>query len=278
MTWFNQTSMHNGYELDSIFGIEVSEASNEEIRQYANLAQGIIPRIIRRTIKRKSQLSYIGEKSIQYNPEVFSLDNKYLSGYWQSEHYFTEIEEELREKFVFPVHERRDDAFSSLLNSIGEDVNSVSLHVRRGDYIEDKKNDKSGILFNGIKYFLKPQVNLGGVCTLNYYKNAINYLKSWHLHPSFYVFSDDIDWCMKNFSFLDSSVVYVDINMGKSSYWDMFLMSQCKHNIIANSSFSWWGAWLNSNKEKIVVAPDSWFENGYIGDIIPEGWVTLPTL
>jgi hypothetical protein len=118
--------------------------------------------------------------------------------------------------------------------------NSISIHVRRGDYLnhESYKN----------------------ICGLNYYCSAIRYIKTLIMDPFFIVFSDDILWCKENLNNIlsDTSVIYVDWNTGKESYKDMQLISNCKHNIIANSSFSWWGAWLNTFPNKIIIAPKKW--------------------
>ena len=278
MTWFEQTDLHNGYELDRIFEAKMTEASLEESKKFTSLGRGIFPRISRHTAKRSTQLSYNDEDALIYHPEVFTFDNKYLSGYWQSEKYFKNIEANIREKFQFDEKKRDDIAFIDLLNCIREDSNSVSIHVRRGDYLVKKNSiDWKGVLYK-MKDFLTPSVNLGGVCTLMYYMNALKYFNNANTQPVYYIFSDDIQWCRENFSFVQSKCVFVDINKGKDSYWDMYLMSQCKHNIIANSSFSWWGAWLNQNSEKIVLAPDRWFTNGFLGDILPENWIRIPTM
>ena len=136
-------------------------------------------------------------------------------------------------------------------------VNAVSLHVRRGDYISDKKNA-----------FI-------GVCTLDYYKTAIEKIKTQVDNPVFFVYSDDINW-VKNNLVIDKTAVFVNHNRGQESYNDMHLMSLCKHNIIANSSFSWWGAWLNTSPDKIVIAPKQWFANMQdTSDLLPDNWLKM---
>lgn len=119
--------------------------------------------------------------------------------------------------------------------------NSVSVHIRRGDYL------------------LRKHSKIHGLCSLEYYLQAIQFIKSKSKDPVFYFFSDDIPWARENFC--NPSYKFVDCNSGSNSCLDLYLMSQCKHNIIANSTFSWWGAWLNRNKEKIVVAPSVWFND-----------------
>lgn len=140
--------------------------------------------------------------------------------------------------------------------------NSVSLHVRRGDYVSNQKIKKDA---------LTPS----GVCTEKYYFNAIEYIQAQIENPEFFVFSDDIEWCRQNLRL--ESAHYADWNVGKESFVDMQLMSCCKHNIISNSTFSWWGAWLNGNPGKMVLVPDKWYYNGHIGDILCDDWRKIKT-
>ena len=113
----------------------------------------------------------------------------------------------------------------------------------------------------------------GGICTEMYYAKAITYICNKIDQPSFFVFSNEIDWVKNNVDIPNPT--YIDFNNGADSWQDMFLMSQCKHNIIANSSFSWWGAWLNSGQEKLVIAPKKWFNNHEINDIVCESWIKI---
>jgi hypothetical protein len=137
-------------------------------------------------------------------------------------------------------------------------VNAVSLHVRRGDYVKNPKTTATH-----------------GLCSLDYYHTAIRYIYETVEQPYFFIFSDDMAWVKEHLK-IDAPCQYVDHNQGKESFNDMHLMSLCKHHIIANSSFSWWGAWLNSSPEKIVIAPNKWFANqNNIKDLLPNDWVTL---
>ena len=120
-----------------------------------------------------------------------------------------------------------------------EKTNTVSIHIRRGDYLKDKQRNN--------------------ICNVEYYKLAIEKIKTYIEHPSFFVFSDDINWCKENFQ--NEEFNFIDWNTGNNSFIDMQLMSNCKHNIIANSSFSWWAAWLNINSNKIIIGPMYWFDN-----------------
>ena len=135
-------------------------------------------------------------------------------------------------------------------------TNSVSLHIRRGDYVSNQKTNQTH-----------------GTCDLDYYQRCITEIEKEVENPYFFVFSDEIEWVKENLK-INHPAEYVDQNTGDKSYEDMRLMSQCKHNVIANSSFSWWGAWLNSYPDKIVFAPKRWFasDKHNTKDLIPEGW------
>lgn len=137
--------------------------------------------------------------------------------------------------------------------------NVVSIHIRGGDYITSKKDNA---LF-------------GNICTSNYYKNAIEHIKNSLKDPIFLIFTNDKDYAVQLLN--GESFQIVDWNNGKESFRDMYLMSLCKHNIIANSSFSWWGAWLNQNDSKIVIAPNRWFNDSGIdqNDITPNNWIKV---
>jgi hypothetical protein len=174
-------------------------------------------------------------------------DNSFLNGYWQSEKYFTEIDSLIREDLKI-----EDDLMNYIINRYPIlNENTVSLHVRRGDYI--KKS------------------NWHTIQNIDYYKRAYDIINDNSIN--ILVFSDDINWCKDNFKF--DNITYIE---GEKNIVDMYIMSLCKHNIIANSSFSWWGAWLNNNKNKKVIAPVNWFgpqANIYTGDIIPKKWMII---
>jgi hypothetical protein len=179
----------------------------------------------------------------------------YLVGYWQSEKYFAEVAEQIREDFSFLLPPGNRNA--ELAREI-QQVNAVSLHVRRGDYASNARTTSTH-----------------GLCSLDYYRAAIEYVAERVKQPHLYIFSDDIEWVINNLK-IELPHQYVDHNHGAESYNDMRLMSMCKHHIIANSSFSWWGAWLNPSTDKIIVAPTHWFANQTnVGDLFPQGWVTL---
>lgn len=203
-------------------------------------------------------INYIKEESHKFDQKVLDKsDNTYLSGYWQSEKYFLDYRNQIMSDF-----NTRSQKISSknkkLLDSISK-VNSISLHVRRSDYVTNPNANK-----------------FHGTCELSYYQHAMKYIESRIKKPNYFVFSDDPAWVRNNIK-SNHPIIYITHNSGKNSHEDIRLMSQCKHNIIANSSFSWWGAWLNKNDHKIVVAPKHWFKNPDLdtSDLIPVDWIKL---
>lgn len=160
-------------------------------------------------------------------------DNSYIQGYWADERYFSEIRSIIRKEFT--PKKKLDEKNNKLLKQI-QALSSVSVHVRRGDYLTNKNN---------IPKFVG----------LDYYVNAFKRIKKSVHDPVFFVFSDDIDWCKSNLKQISKNSLFIDHNKGRDAYKDMLLMSSCEHNIIANSTFSWWGAWMNKNKNKICIRP-----------------------
>jgi len=241
----SHNNLHNGYELERVFGVKPDYASCEDMKKFN---QNIFNKILRKVAFKQDIVS---QKDFGYSGKYFNLDNKYLKGYWQSEKYFKQYEDVIREDFTFPALDQRNE-------KIAEDIfasDSVSIHVRMGDYVNHPLH--------------------GGICDLEYYAKAIEIIYAKIREPRFFIFSNDIAWCQNNLGL--SNAVYVEGNYGDKSYIDMQLMSLCKHNIIANSSFSWWGAWLNQNIDKIVIAPKKWFNDSTINidDVIPDEWVKI---
>ena len=185
-----------------------------------------------------------------------------LDGYWQNEDYFKDIREDILECFTFNpegIDQKNKETAEKMMTS-----NSVSLHVRRGDYLTSAY-----------------QHVYSNICSVQYYKRATEYICQNIDNLFFFIFSDDIEWCKENIrelfgdGFDESRIAFIDYNHGDQSYLDMYLMSKCRHHIIANSTFSWWGAWLGTNEDKIVVAPDRWFANHDVTDIICDDWVRI---
>jgi len=194
------------------------------------------------------------ENGLSFDNDIFHVeDNSYLFGYWQDERYFSAIQDQLRKDLSFKT------APSSLnkefLQQI-EETTSVCIHIRRGDYLTDQST-----------------VTTIGICDLPYYYNAIEIVRSKINNPVFYIFSDEMEWVKREFK-IDQPCIYVDHNSQEMAYEDLRLMSACKNHIIANSSFSWWGAWLSNNKDQLVIAPKVWRKQGP-EMYLPKGWVPL---
>lgn len=245
---------HNGYELERLFGVEKRCDNLWMTNLLAIKYLGVILKHILFPIKIRERAVYDFSKySCWLNRSP--LYGVHLVGYWQSESYFKQIEKLVRDTFVFDQRQLNECTRTCLKRSTIE--NAVSIHVRRGDYL----------LACNIQTF-------GNICDLVYYRNAVDLIYQNVNNPVFYVFSDDIEWAVENL-LLPPNTVFVDWNNGRDSWQDMFLMSVCKHNIVANSSFSWWGAWLNNNHNKIVVAPARWVQSGTTFDVVPESWIKI---
>jgi len=242
---------HNGFELFNIFNIHLDKATIWECiktgkRDYLNNYQNLILKNIYRILiffynrffinKIKKNIYIKWVKSFDFDPSFFNLDinqNYYLSGYWINENYFNIIKDALFIDFQVSEIFNNSLIIKKIVNS-----ESVSIHLRRGDYV-------------GTEY---------DVLTNDYYKNAINYISDRIINPVFFIFSDDKEYAEKYFDYLPNKYL-VSENHGNNSYKDMLLMSLCKHNINANSSFSFWGAYLNKNNKKIVVTPNIYLKN-----------------
>ena len=251
VTKYAEHHVHNDFELDSVFGINCSFASVREIRRLGYRKANHLTELLKKTPFRKTTI--YNHESFSYDPHVLELDGYYLEGYWQSEKYFVDIQDKIREVYTFP--ELTDNHHQELVKQM-QSIRSVSVHIRRGDYLRFPKYQN--------------------ICTLEYYQKAISYFQErFPEEVCFFIFTNDMIWAKKHFH--GGKFYFVEGNTGKESYRDMQLMSLCSHNIIANSSFSWWGAWLNRNPEKIVVAPGKW-ENGAENsqrDIVPESWIRM---
>lgn len=238
------------FELNC-FKLNSSIANKEDLAVYFPIKTTFLKRMSQRFFASLSKGKIFYEPEKKYTSEFFQLsDNTYLTGFWQSEKYFRKYAAQIRSDFR-PLNTLPSDL--ELLKEKISESESVSLHVRRGDYV-----------------ILKSASDFHGSCGLDYYSKAVEALSS-NKKIELFVFSDDIYWCKQNLNF-DVPVTYVEQNNG--ACWDLYLMSLCKHNIIANSSFSWWGAWLNENSEKVVVAPEYWFKSVKSKelDIIPDAW------
>jgi len=250
--------LHQGYELDSVFDCAAPLATRDDLRgmlgwQAGQFAKRLLARPGLAPLRRRN---FIVEPHFHYWPGLRSVPaDGYLSGYWQSEQYFKAHEQVIRRDFTFRGE------LSDRNRAVAEEIaqcNAISLHIRRGDYVHDPKTN-----------------TVHGLCSLDYYQAATRHMSGAVDRPAFFVFSDDIAWAKSNLK-IGFPCHFIDHNQGPHSCNDMRLMSACRHHIIANSSFSWWGAWLNPRTDKIVVAPKAWFANGTdVSDLFPKEWVTI---
>lgn len=233
--------------LRDVFGIDYARAGAEEITAITDSYMDLFSRVRRKLTGRKTKLYHEGEP-YRFDPKVMELTEAYLVGCWQSEEYFASVKEEVRAAFQFPVDKlgsRSREAAARIL----EAPVPVSVHVRRGDYL------------NAADVY-------GGICTEAYYRGAARHMLQKFGSCRLFVFSNDPAWVKENTGTLFGeeeglSVDVMDANGEQGGWEDMYLISLCRHHIIANSSFSWWGAWLSGAEDKEIVAP-SRFINGYV--------------
>lgn len=238
---------HYGIAMDFITSVELD-------RQFRLKGEGLLQRLKNRI--NRSKPYYLQRV---YNEPHFHYDANFeraqspvmLSGYWQSERYFMNAADAVRKAFTVPVPESLQHWVKAMQQSV-----SVSVHVRRGDMVNN------------------PAVmQVHGYCNHDYYQNAIRLMQEAFPECVFFVFSDDLNWCRTHLGGM-GTLYFVDGNEGSKAYLDIQLMRHCQHHIIANSSFSWWGAWLNPSPEKQVIAPMRWFAHDRhdTRDLIPVGW------
>ncbi|MFY9241427.1 MAG: alpha-1,2-fucosyltransferase [Polaribacter sp.] len=231
---FKNYKLHGGYHLDK-YNIDIETSSS-----FSNL-------ITRLGFRRSAK-----EKSLLFDEKFLKLPEKeYVKGYFQTEKYFKEIKNIIYNQFQ--IKNTLSESTISYKKEIEKYKNACSIHVRRGDFISDKKANK-----------------VHGTCTLDYYEKAIEFLNSQFKEVHFFIFSDDILWAKKNLKI--ENVTF--INHKTIPHEDLLLMSLCRFNITANSSFSWWGAWLNKHKSKVVIAPKQWFVDKE-NEVACNNWIQL---
>jgi hypothetical protein len=242
------------------FNITARTAAPEEIQRITNPYSSRMTRIgweLHQKMTPYYRRQVVRENNLRYDPRIRKISGPvYLQGYWQSEKYFVDIKHLLVDEFT--LVQLPDAQNQAMLERI-DSGNSISLHIRRGDYIDN------------------PIVNKRhGTCTLDYYAAAVDYLYKCVNEPRIFVFSDDIIWVQEHFR-LDFPLTYVDHNGVNKCYEDFRLMTHCNHHIVANSSFSWWGAWLCNRPGKIVIAPAKWFNIQALDDmdLVPVDWIRL---
>jgi hypothetical protein len=218
-------------------------------------AFAVVLGVLQRVAGRPAALRVFSEKTFDYDPAFTKLGARtYLDGYWQSERYFADARDSIRRELTLP--DAPNAANASWLAQI-QASNSVCVHVRRGDYL------------------LPPYSAQHGICSVGYYERAMLLVAERTEKPRFFVFSDDLAWSRAHI--VGPNMAFVDANSAQGAHDELRLMAACRHHIIANSSLSWWGAWLAHHDGQIVVGPEPWFSTGQgTPDLFPRSWLTLP--
>lgn len=258
LSWFSQQKMRR-YRLDQ-FQISAETATPAEICFFTKCH---CPSVLWKMFEklRTKHPQWLGQvvtyPGMSYYPQALQVPKyAYLNGYWQSEKYFKPIRQFLLQELI--IKEGLVTPIRQMLDII-QSTNSVSLHIRRGDYVNNPRSN-----------------HVHGVLSLMYYQQAMQGLEGAIRSPHYFVFSDDIPWARQHLQDV-KNVTFVDQNDPEQDHLDLTLMSACKHHIIANSSFSWWAAWLNQNQGKLVFAPRRWFNDFSFDtqDLIPDGWILV---
>ncbi|NOT17933.1 MAG: alpha-1,2-fucosyltransferase [Sulfuriferula sp.] len=256
---FANYELHQGFELERVFNCKTEIATEADVRKILGwqFSSGLRRIMLRPSVAPLRRTGFVVEPHYRYWSGIGKTPRDcYLVGYWQSEKYFQDVAPVIRADFTFksPLISRNADIAEQM-----SQVSAISLHVRRGDYANNPNTTATH-----------------GLCSLAYYQGAIQYIAERVEQPVFFIFSDDVVWVKENLK-MNFPCQYVDHNREAESYNDMRLMSLCQHHIIANSSFSWWGAWLNQSPEKIVIAPERWFNQSSndTRDLLPDSWVKL---
>lgn len=234
------------------FNIKNNEATPQETDKFLNTFQKILDRYFRKTYNKK----HIKERDMRFDSKILEINEGYFDGHWQSEKYFQPHEKEIREtlKLKNPLCKASQEISDLILSS----KEPTSIHIRRGDYVSIGKITK-----------------VHGVLGIDYYDRAIKEILSKCPEAHFFISSDDIEWAKNNLK-IDAPKTFVS-KPDIPDYEEMFLMSLCKNNIIANSTFSWWGAWLNQKPNKIIIAPQKWYEDQTkdVSDLVIPTWIRI---
>jgi len=266
ITWFDnfgENTTPRYYSLQE-FNIIDNIASRKEIEKFRKYEKLSGKRHFLYNFFIANDSIYIKEKKVEFDKEILEIKNNvYLFGYWQSEKYFKTIKDIILKELTLKNEPSNHYKKNAQLISQAKN-NSISIHIRRGDYTSEK---------------LKKDL---GLCSLQYYKKALEKIKKKVKNPVIFVFTNDIKWAKNNLKFkypinFVSQKNKNDNNYKNKDYEELILISLCKHNIIANSSFSWWGAWLNKNINKIVIAPKIWFKKQTMNtkDIPLKSWIQI---
>lgn len=244
------------YELNKAFGLEIQESTPSEIRSIRgyNPQDSSAKRAIFKLLNSPKKVCVITEDlDRSFDEKYISTNNDaYYSGYWQNEKYFDMLRNDILSSFSFEIDDLSEEG--RLIVDDIKNTNSVSVHVRLEDYLNE----------DNFRIY-------GNICTTKYYENSLAYIKEKFPDCKFFLFSTEIE---KALEMLPSEYDYVPVKYdGQNGYLDMYMMTKCKHNIIANSTFSWWGAWLNCCPEKVVVCPNRWFNNHSVNNQLCEDWI-----
>ena len=259
VSWFNNIEnidTPRRYELH-VFNIKEDFALSEEVENFKRIPKGVFSRAFKKLtspVSASNHSTWIRERHFHFDSAILKLpDNVYLEGYWQSEKYFLDSEGIIRKEFTVRTE---PGEMNRQIAEIIKNTESISVHVRRGDYVTNTTTSQ-----------------YHGSCSIDYYREAVGKVVSQVQHPHFFIFSDEPDWVRENLK-LPFPVTYIDHNGADKACEDMRLISLCKHHIIANSSFSWWGAWLCANPDKTVFAPKKWFNKPEMNtaDLLPGSW------
>ncbi len=259
LSWFdeNSTSTFRKFQLN-LFNTEYFIADKRIIKTSKPLLYRFLnTALLKLKIGKLQMPKYFIENTIAFNDSINIInENCYVNGYWQSEKYFKHIEYDLRSDFSLK-YKLLSEISNSLLLQI-QSTESIAVHIRRSDYN------------------LKHNIDIHGILPISYYEESMKFMADNLKDPNFFIFSDDIEWAQKAIINKDGNIHYITKN---PNYIDLFLNSQCKHNIIANSTFSWWSAWLNNNENKLIIAPKKWYNNESMNnqttDLIPESWFRI---
>lgn len=233
-------------------------ATKEEIQAFTKKKTKIQALLNKLSIVKYENQVFSEKRQFHFDHKVFRLrGNIYLAGYWQSDKYFRNIEDTIRKEFSLknPPEGKNREFLSKI-----ENCNSVALHVRRGDFVSDSNTSKKH-----------------GVCSLEYYYDSIKLMNEKVKNPTFFIFSDDSEWVKGNLEIPNNEKYFIAHNSVDEACEDLRLMRNCNHFITANSTFSWWGAWLSKNPKKIIITPRKWLsiDKIRVTDLIPDEWLRL---
>ena len=241
------------YELN-IFECTIPLATKKEIRKYCNIYEMVKAKLRHFLPVFNSRIIF--ETDTLDDNILVDFKDKYYIGYWQNEKYFKEIQQDILKEFTF-AEEMILEETKEMLEQINQAEVSVSVHIRGGDYLNSINNSI-----------------YGNICTEDYYIKAYEYFKNRYEKVSFFVFSNDMELAKKYFGTINANMTFVNMNSERKDWEDMFLMTKCTHNIIANSTFSWWAAWLNSYPYKEVIAPSKWTNNSAYSPVC-SSWIKM---